>query len=219
MSFSLSRTLRVLRLPLFCVLLWWVGVGSAQAAITCTAQMSDLNFGTVDLVDGSTPPSPTATLDYTCTNNGTSAETVRVCFNIGDGDEGLTNFNPRVMKSGTNSLKFQLYQGTSNVIWGSSGNGVVPNPFIATFSVPRRISSTVPASVSASTTMRGDLLAGQGTALRVPTRTTSAASTPRSRSRRARPARRQHATVRRRTTFHSWSRRRSPKAAWSQPTR
>ncbi|MDP9975045.1 spore coat protein U-like protein [Variovorax paradoxus] len=164
MSFSLSRTLRVLRLPLFCVLLWWVGVGSAQAAITCTAQMSDLNFGTVDLVDGSTPPSPIATLDYTCTNNGTSAETVRVCFNIGDGDEGLTNFNPRVMKSGTNSLKFQLYQGTSNVIWGSSGNGVVPNPFIATFSVPRRISSTVPASVSASTTMRGDLLAGQGTA-------------------------------------------------------
>ncbi|MBW8718973.1 MAG: spore coat protein U domain-containing protein [Variovorax paradoxus] len=162
MSFSLSRTLRVLRLPLFCVLLWWVGVGSAQATIICTAEMTNLAFGSVDLVDGSTPSSPTATLSYNCTNNSTTAEQVRICFNIGDGDEGLTNFNPRVMKSGTNSLKFQLYQGTSNVIWGSSGNGTVPNPVVATFTVPRRISSTIPGSWPGTATMRGELIALQG---------------------------------------------------------
>ena len=162
MSFSLSRTLRALRLPLFCALLWWVGAGSAQATIICTAEMTNLAFGTVDLVDGSTPSSPTATLSYRCTNDSSTAEQVRICFNIGDGDEGLTNFNPRVMKSGTNSLKFQLYQGTSNVIWGSSGNGTVPNPFVTTFTVPRRTSGTIPGVFSGSTTMRGDLIALQG---------------------------------------------------------
>jgi spore coat protein U-like protein len=163
MSF-LTRTLGALRLPLFCALLWWLGAGSAQATITCTATMTNLVFGTVDLVDGSTPPSPTATLDYTCTNNSTVAESVRACFNIGDGDESLTNFNPRVMKNAAgNSLKFQLYQGTSNVIWGSSGNAAVPNPFVATFTVPRRISTTIPGSFSGSTTMRGVLTALQGT--------------------------------------------------------
>ncbi|MDQ0586654.1 Csu type fimbrial protein [Variovorax paradoxus] len=163
MSF-LTRTLRALRLPLFCALLWWVGAGSAQATITCTATMTNLAFGTVDLVDGSTPPSPTATLNYTCTNNSTVAEIVRACFNIGDGDEGLTNFNPRVMKNAAgNSLKFQLYQGTSNVVWGSSGNGQVPSPFVATFTVPRRTSTTVPGSFSGSAAMRGDLMALQGT--------------------------------------------------------
>lgn len=159
----LTRTLQALRLPLLCALLWWLPAGSAQAAISCNATMTNMAFGTVDLVDGSTPTSPTATLNYTCTNNGTAAEVVRVCFNIGDGDEGLTNFNPRVMKSGTNTLKFQLYQGTSSTVWGSSGNAAVPNPFVATFTVPRRISGSVPGSASGSATMRGDLLALQGT--------------------------------------------------------
>ncbi|MDR6454232.1 Csu type fimbrial protein [Variovorax paradoxus] len=156
MSF-LTRTLGALRLPLFCMLLWWLPVGSAQAQVSCTASMSNVAFGTVELVDGSTPPSTTATLDYTCTNSGNNTVFVRACFNIGDGDEGLTNFNPRVMKSGTNSLKFQLYQGTSNTIWGSNGNALVPNPFVATLTIARR------SSVQGSATMRGELLALQGT--------------------------------------------------------
>ncbi|CAN7339147.1 Csu type fimbrial protein [Variovorax paradoxus] len=156
MSFSLSRTLRALRLPLFCVLLWWVGVGSAQASVTCTATMSNVAFGTVDLVAGGTTPSATATLNYTCTASSGTDEFTRVCFNIGDGDEGLTNFNPRVMKSGTNSLKFQLYQGTGNVIWGSSGNSAVPNPLVVTLTATRR-------GTTGSATMRGDLLPLQGT--------------------------------------------------------
>ena len=162
MSF-LSRTLQALRLPLFCALLWWVGVGSAQAAISCTASMSALNFGPVELVDGGTPPSSTATLDYTCTNTGNSAEVATICFNIGDGDEGLTNFNPRVMKSAAgNSLKFQLYHPTVNTIWGSTGNTAVPNPYIATLSVPRRVSVFTPGTASGTALMRGVLLPSQG---------------------------------------------------------
>lgn len=159
MSF-LSRTLRALRLPLFCGLLWWVGVGSAQAAITCSATMSALNFGTVDLVDGAPAPA-NAALSYTCTKTGNNNRTeyAKVCFNIGDGNEGLTNFNPRVMKNGAgNTLKFQLYQGTSNTIWGSDGNAVVQNPFFVNISIPGGSSTT-----SGGGTMRGVLVALQGT--------------------------------------------------------
>ncbi|MBT2334953.1 spore coat U domain-containing protein [Variovorax paradoxus] len=164
MSLFLTRTLQALRLPLFCALLWWLPVGSAQAAITCTATMTNVAFGTVDLVDGSAPPSANATLEYTCTNDGTVAENARICFNIGDGDQSLGSFNPRTMKNGAgNTLKFQLYQGTSSTIWGSSGNSLVPNPFVATLTVPRRISVFTPGSASGSATMRGEILALQGT--------------------------------------------------------
>ncbi|CAN7338910.1 spore coat U domain-containing protein [Variovorax paradoxus] len=161
MSFSLSRTLRALRLPLFCALLWWLGAGSAQAQVSCSATMSNVAFGTVELVDGSAPTT-TATLAYNCTNTGSTSIFVRVCFNIGDGAESLTNFNPRVMKSGTNTLKFQLYQGVSSVIWGSNGNAVVPNPFFVDLNIPRQRQGT-PGSSPGNTTMRGDLVALQGT--------------------------------------------------------
>lgn len=159
MSF-LSRTLQALRLPLICALLWWLPVGSAQAAVSCTASMSALNFGTVELVDGSTPPSVNATLSYTCNNTGNSTESLRVCFNIGDGDQSLGSFDPRLMKltTGNNTLKFRLFQGTSGTVWGSNGNAAVPNPFTDTMSIARR------SSVTRSTTMRGELLALQGTA-------------------------------------------------------
>lgn len=159
MSF-LSRTLQALRLPLLCALLWWLPMGSAQAAVNCTAQMSALNFGTVELVDGSTPPSVNATLTYTCNNTGNSTESLRVCFNIGDGDQSLGSFDPRLMKltTGSNTLKFRLFQGTSGTVWGSNGNAAVPNPFTDTMSIARR------SSVTRSTTMRGELLALQGTA-------------------------------------------------------
>ena len=160
MSFSLSRTLRALRLPLFCALLWWVPVGSAQAAVSCTASMSALNFGTVELVDGSTPAAVNATLNYTCNNTGNSTESLRVCFNIGDGDQSLGSFDPRLMKltTGSNTLKFRLFRGTSGTVWGSNGNAAVPNPFTDTMTIPRR------SSITRSTTMRGELLALQGTA-------------------------------------------------------
>jgi len=157
----LTSTLRALRLPLFCALLWLLSAGSAQASINCTATMTAVAFGTVDLVAGGTPTPATATLSYTCTKTGNTntTEYARVCFNIGDGNEGLTNFNPRVMKSGAgDSLKFQLYQGTTSTIWGSSGNAAVPNPYTINIAIPARSTTS-----SGSTTMRGELIALQTT--------------------------------------------------------
>lgn len=156
----LIRTLRALRLPMFCALLWLLSAGSAQASINCTASMTAMAFGPVDLVAGTATPA-NATLSYTCTKSGNNntTEYARVCFNIGDGNEGLTNFNPRVMKNTAgDSLKFQLYQGTSNTIWGSNGNAAVPNPFTINIAIPARSTTT-----SGTATMRGELLAGQST--------------------------------------------------------
>lgn len=157
----LIRTLRALCLPLFCALLSLLFAGNAQASINCTASMTAVAFGPVDLVAGGMPPSVNATLSYTCTKTGNTntTEYARVCFNIGDGNEGLTNFNPRVMKSGAgDSLKFQLYQGTSTTIWGSNGNAAVPNPYTINIAIPARSTTS-----SGTATMRGELLALQTT--------------------------------------------------------
>ncbi|WP_395317538.1 spore coat protein U domain-containing protein [Variovorax sp. UC74_104] len=156
----LIRMLQALRLPLFCTLLWLLSAGSAQASINCTASMTAVAFGTVDLVAGTAAPA-NATLSYTCTKSGNTntTEYARVCFNIGDGNEGLTNFNPRVMKNTAgDSLKFQLYQGAGNTIWGSNGNAAVPNPYTINIAIPARSSTT-----AGTATMRGELLAGQTT--------------------------------------------------------
>lgn len=151
----------LLALPV-CVLLWWLPAGSAQAAINCTASMDAVSFGTVNLVAG-TPAPVNATLNYTCTNNGLLPEQVRVCFNIGDGNEGVGNFTPRVMKSPAgNILKFQLYQGTSSTVWGSNGNTFAPSPFTDTLSVPALL-VVLPGSVTRSTTLRGELMPLQST--------------------------------------------------------
>jgi spore coat protein U-like protein len=151
-----------LLLPLIFALLCWLPAGNAQAAVSCTATMTNVAFGTVDLVAG-TPLPVTATLNYTCTNNAAATQ-ARVCFNIGDGNEGLGNFNPRIMKnSAGNTLKFQLYQATGATVWGSNGNASVPNPFTVNMSLPAWTLLGGNGSVSGSTTMRGELIALQST--------------------------------------------------------
>ena len=147
---------------LACGLLWAVSAPHAHAAVICTATMTDVNFGSVDLVAGVGLTS-SGTLTYTCTNDATSATNVRVCFNIGDGNESLGFFNPRRMKSGANVLQFQIFHTSGGTVWGSSGNGTVPFPFTASFSVPRR-SGGVNGSFTGSTTMTGQLASGQAAA-------------------------------------------------------
>ncbi|RYF71200.1 MAG: spore coat U domain-containing protein, partial [Comamonadaceae bacterium] len=59
-------SLRTLLVPLIALVLGWLPIQGAEAAVVCTATMTALNFGTVDLVDG-TPTEASATLDYICT--------------------------------------------------------------------------------------------------------------------------------------------------------
>lgn len=154
------RAWRTLFLPLLC-LGGILPVRMAHAAPTCSASMTDVSFGAVDLVAG-VGLSASGTLNYTCTNDTTTATYVRACFNVGDGNESLGFFNPRRMKSGTNVLQFQIYQSNGSTIWGSDGNGTVPSPFTFSALIPRRTSTSVPGTVSGSTTMQGKILTGQG---------------------------------------------------------
>jgi spore coat protein U-like protein len=95
---------------------------SALAAdVDCTATMSGMDFGNVDINNGT---SATATLSYTCQNNTNQRRYVRVCFSIGDGAQGGGNFSPRRMLDGANDpLNFQLYQDPGHtIVWGSIYN-------------------------------------------------------------------------------------------------
>lgn len=140
----------------------------AQTAPTCSATMTALNFGDVDLVSGGTH-SATATLSYTCTNDEPGVRFARVCFALGDGSAGFaaggSHWNPRVMSNTAGTLlNFQAYQNAAaSLIWGSFGS-TSPNPdsFDVAITLPAR-SGGVPGTVSGSHTLHGRILSGQST--------------------------------------------------------
>ena len=148
------KTMLWAALLVLAALLW--PTQSARAAVSCTASMTDLNFGSVDLVAG-TGLSATATLSYTCTNNVTTATYARVCFNIGDGAQSLSYFNPRRMN---NVLQFQIYHSSGATIWGSSGNAAVPNPYTVDIRIPAR-GAGVNGTYNGTAAMQGVIFTGQ----------------------------------------------------------
>lgn len=156
---------RLLMGLLLCSALWGWPAHEAAAAVTCSATMSDVSFGSVDLVSGGTYSS-TATLNYTCSNSDNGTRYVRLCFNIGDGSGAgstHTDWKPRAMlDTSTNKLTYQIYQGASpTTIWGSANNANVPSPYSVFITIAARINSSTPRVFTGSTTMRGDLSTGQ----------------------------------------------------------
>lgn len=131
-------------------------VHPAQAAVNCTATMTGVNFGNVDLVAG-VGLTASGTLNYSCTNTRNQTTTAYVCFNVGDGVEGSGNFNPRVMKDGSgNVLQFQLYQGPGfATVLGSEYNTSTPTPYVQNRSFGRG------ATVTGSLAVQGRLAGGQ----------------------------------------------------------
>jgi len=88
----------------------------ATVVSACTVVGSTLNFGsTIDPLAAATPLDATSTLSVQCTN--TTPYTV--ALNAGANAGGASNFTTRTMKSGANSLGYQLYldAGRSSV-WG-----------------------------------------------------------------------------------------------------
>ena len=152
------RSWQALLLPLLCAVLWGLPAERAQAAVTCTASMTNVDFGSVDLV-GSSGYTTSATLNYTCTNGNNARTFARVCFDVGDGVEGTGNFNPRVMKnSAGDSLQFQIYQPPGfSIVWGSEYNTITPTPYVLNLDLARGAAS------SGSASMQGRLVAGQTT--------------------------------------------------------
>ncbi len=89
-----------------------------QATITssCTVSGSSLNFGSaIDPLASATPLDATSTLTVTCSN--TTPYTV--ALNAGANAGGATNFSSRTMKSGTDTLGYQLYLDAGRTtVWG-----------------------------------------------------------------------------------------------------
>ncbi len=92
-------------------------------ATTCTASLSNLNFGSVNPFGGNVDVS--GTLSYSCTRPfsiGLGSLSVLICINIGDGSQGDGGISPRRMgDGGGNYLNFNLYSDVArSIIWGHS---------------------------------------------------------------------------------------------------
>ncbi|KAA0913093.1 spore coat protein U domain-containing protein [Psychrobacter sp. ANT_WB68] len=109
-----------------------LGISTANAAINCTATMSDMSFGNV--YPQSTQTDSTATLSYKCTNGASETVSARVCFSIGSPGGA----NRRQMQNGTaNRLNYELYQNfPPSTIWGSQFFGPKTPLVITPITIP-----------------------------------------------------------------------------------
>lgn len=132
---------------------------SAQAVVTCSASMTNLNFGNFDpLLGGS---NATATVNWQCTNDNVFLEAnVTLCLSIGSGEDS-TATQPRTMNDGTGDpLEFQLYRDAGqSQIWGSVTTSATPDP--VQHSMRLGLGSLGSKTVSGSDTLYGVLAAGQ----------------------------------------------------------
>lgn len=111
----------------------WVSINSAQADITCQANMST---NLVNISNNITPTSAkdanvTATLEYSCTNNTQSDRYASLCLGVDGGDYNSTTLNPRYM-TGPDGSKLAFTTTLPNgTIWGDRGESVYqPTPFL-----------------------------------------------------------------------------------------
>lgn len=154
MNRFLRSELALLVSPLAAMLLWLLPAAPV-GAVSCSASMTAVNFGSIDLV-ASTGGTTTATLSYTCTNNASSKRYIKACFSIGDGSQGFvaSSFTRQMTDGSSNSLQFQLYWPDNTTIWGSAGFGS---------STPVSVTRTIAGNsqVSGTVTMNARLVAGQ----------------------------------------------------------
>lgn len=101
-------------------LLWALAPSRAVAATTCTATMTDLEFGQVN--EQQVVPT-TATLRYACDTNALLATetSVRLCLGIGPGSGSGSTVNQRYMRNGqADPLAFRITRDpTASSNWGN----------------------------------------------------------------------------------------------------
>ncbi|SAL28951.1 Csu type fimbrial protein [Caballeronia humi] len=127
---------------LFVVLaaLWSIN-GHAQS---CTGSPSNLNFGTISPVSG-TSTGASSTITIRCSGF-PLALPVRACVNLGVGSGGTT-YAPRTALNGTSQLQYNLYADSAGgVVWGS-----------------RRTTSYSPVAVNIPLTSSGGTASGSAT--------------------------------------------------------
>ncbi|MDO5624864.1 MAG: spore coat protein U domain-containing protein [Pseudomonadota bacterium] len=133
--------------------------GGAQAAVSCSATMSQVAFGNVDLLEG-TDMTATGTLSYTCTNDDRfNAVRVNLCLLIDGGQGSQAQFQPRFMRDGAgNALPYNLFL-PGGVLWTTNGYGYATpySPPVFTIAAAPFVGGV--ASASGSVAITGRMLA------------------------------------------------------------
>jgi spore coat protein U-like protein len=95
---------------------------SATILVACQVSGTALNFGgSIDPLLSSGPVDASAALNVVCTN--TTPYTVALSAGMNAG--GPANFGARAMKSGSNSLAYQLYlDAARSTVWGNGSGSV-----------------------------------------------------------------------------------------------
>jgi len=144
------------------LLLWLLALCPlpGHASTSCSASLSDINFGAVNPFGGNVDVS--ATLNYSCTITSIlSSSRVRMCFSIGAGAQGGGNFDPRQMSSGSDLLSFNLYKDSGrSLIWGTRSNSY--GSVDATLEIGALLGS---ATASGTLTVYGRVPSGQSTSI------------------------------------------------------
>lgn len=97
---------------------------SIAIAQTCTASITNMNFGSVNLQSGGSVDT-TATLSVSCSSSLNLQLLMRVCPNL-DAGSGSFSGNTRLMVNDTNTLSYQFYHDAGRTQpWGSSTNGAL----------------------------------------------------------------------------------------------
>lgn len=126
---------------LFCILTY--SVGTRAEAQTCSATVSSIDFGSPDLLAGSTTDA-LATVTISCTGI-PLLSVIKMCPSIGAGSAGSSG-SARLLSNGSRTLSYQLFQDSAR----SQGWGALDNAQLG----------TVPAIII------GNILSGAGTATR-----------------------------------------------------
>lgn len=111
-----------LMVPLLLVVFAVLAPHNAIAGTSCTAQVTNIEFGQVD-ANGT---AVTATVDYSCRTevaiSALNEATVRMCFAIGAGSQPGSTINSRLMRNeNLDPLSFQLYRNANPTqVWGNT---------------------------------------------------------------------------------------------------
>jgi spore coat protein U-like protein len=124
---------------------------SAQAQ-SCTFAMTNIDFGSVNLLLGG---KPTTTGTFTANCTGTANSTITICPNLDEGGGGSSSGNPRFLKSGGRIANYNLFRDSAfSQIWGSYFWSFSPRPPILSLTLngtgTGSTSATVYAALSAT---------------------------------------------------------------------
>lgn len=99
-------------------------VSNANAApiVTCSASISNIDFGSIDLLSNKRFTT-TGTVNYSCKNTGDAKQDLTLCISLGNA--GITPRAITPVTAGLPNLPFQMYKDSGyNNIWGSVANQI-----------------------------------------------------------------------------------------------